>query len=328
MNAQMVSRYALPMRLRADARGRAVPAPTASLSAKQDFGPGASSARSADVRDGVSQGMGAQGNGKPILEVRDLCREFTQSQGAFKKDTVLRAVSHVSFDMYEGEILSLLGESGCGKTTLARMLMHLIRPTSGKILLDGAEIQDLSQRQFRAMRRNIQMVYQNPFDCLDPSRRVGSLLEEPLALWHSELSKEQRRERIEGILAECGLDPACLQKRPSEFSGGQLQRLSIARALLVRPRLLIADEIVSALDVPIQNQILQLLSSMKTEHNFTILFITHDLSVARKVSDRVMIMRQGELAGIGPTHETLDCSDDPYIQKLAASVFTFDGAVA
>lgn len=271
--------------------------------------------------------MSAHGDGKPILEVFNLCKTFRQSGGTLRRSSELEAVRDVSFSMYEGEILSLLGESGCGKTTLARMLMHLIAPTSGKILLDSAEIQNLSERQFRKIRRTIQMVYQNPFDCLDPSRRVGSLLEEPLKLWHPDLDAAARKERIEDMLAECGLDPACLAKRPGEFSGGQLQRLSIARALLVHPRLLIADEIVSALDVPIQNQILQLLETMKDEHRFTVLFITHDLSVARKVSDRVMIMRQGELAGIGPVHETLDNSEDPYIQKLAASIFTFDGCV-
>ena len=265
--------------------------------------------------------------GTPILEVRNLCREFARPSGAFGKSTAHRAVDDISFEMREGEILSLLGESGCGKTTLARMLMHLIRPTSGKILFEGVEVQDMGQRQFRKMRRNIQMVYQNPFDCLDPARRVGALLEEPLRLWHPELSAQERQARMESILAECGLDPDCRGKRPKEFSGGQLQRLSIARALLVRPRLLIADEIVSALDVPIQNQILQLLVSMKDEYRFSVLFITHDLSVARKVSDRVMVMRTGQLAAIGPVSDVLDHSDDPYIRTLSASVFTFEGNV-
>ncbi len=274
--------------------------------------------------------MGAEGlsrpAGAPILEVRRLCKDFVQSGGALKKGIVLNAVADISFDMHEGEILCLLGESGCGKTTLARMLMHLVRPTSGTIALDGVEVQDMGERQFRKMRRAIQMVYQNPFDCLDPSRRVGSLLAEPLKLWFGDLSSDERRSRIENVLVECGLDPECVGKRPKEFSGGQLQRLAIARALLVRPRLLIADEIVSALDVPIQNQILQLLTTMKEEHRFTVLFITHDLSVARKVSDRVMVMKQGQLAAIGPTSDVLDRSDDPYIQKLSASVFTFEGA--
>ena len=271
--------------------------------------------------------MEASVQNRPILEVRDVCKEYRRSGGTFKKDTAFKAVSNMSFDMYEGEIVSLLGESGCGKTTLARMLMHLTPPTSGSIAIDGQEVQGLSDRQFRSFRRMIQMVYQNPFDCLDPSRRVQSLLEEPLKLWHGDLSIEERRSRIDAVLDECGLDSSCLQKRPSEFSGGQLQRLSIARALLVSPRLLIADEIVSALDVPIQNQILQLLVNMKKQHRFTVLFITHDLSVARKVSDRVIVMRRGELAAIGSAEEVLDHSADPYIQKLAASVFTFEGAV-
>ena len=261
-----------------------------------------------------------------ILEVHNLTKKFTRPGAFFKQGETFEAVSDVSFDMYEGEILCLLGESGCGKTTLARMLMHLTRPTSGKIFIDGTEVQTLNERRFRQLRCGIQMVYQNPFDCLDPSRRVGGLLQEPLKLWHAQLSPAERAQRIEEVLAECGLDTSCLKKRPSEFSGGQLQRLSIARALLVRPRLLIADEIVSALDVPIQNQILQLLTTMKDEHRFTVLFITHDLAVARKVSDRVMIMRQGTLAGIGPTADVLDGSEDPYIRKLAASGFTFNGS--
>ena len=262
---------------------------------------------------------------KSILQVRGLVKEFRQSGGLLKRDASLTAVSNVSFDIYEGEIVGLLGESGCGKTTLSRMIMHLIKPTSGQIVLDGEEVQNLSERQFRSRRRDIQMVYQNPFDCLNPALRVSSLLEEPLRKWHPQLTPDQRSARIRAMLGECGLEESCLNKRPPEFSGGQLQRLSIARALLVDPRLLIADEIVSALDVPIQNQILQLLVDMKKEHGFSVLFVTHDLSVARKVSDRVMVMNQGELVGMGTPHDVLDNASDPYISQLASSVFTFEG---
>ena len=260
-----------------------------------------------------------------ILRVKDVVKDYRQTSGMFKRDTLLRAVDHVSFDVHPGEIVCLLGESGCGKSTLARMIMHLARPTSGTIVLDGLEIQDLSERQFRAHRKAVQMVYQNPFDCLDPSRSVRALLEEPLKLWRAGLSRDERADRMSEVLAQCGLDEGCLTKKPSQFSGGQLQRLSIARALLVGPRLLIADEIVSALDVPIQNQILNLLTHMKEEHGFSVLFITHDLSVARKVSDRVMVMNQGKIIGIGTPHNVLDSPTDPYIKQLADSVFTFEG---
>ena len=264
-------------------------------------------------------------NSSVVLEVRGLVKEYRKAGSPFKRADTFEAVSNVSLDVRQGEIVCLLGESGCGKTTLARMIMHLTRPTAGTITLNGCEMQGLNERRFRPLRQYIQMVYQNPFDCLDPSRRVGSLLEEPLKLWHPELSKEERTRRISGMLQECGLDESCLVKKPRQFSGGQLQRLSIARALLVDPKLLIADEIVSALDVPIQNQILDLLVRMKEEHGFSVRFITHDLSVARKVSDRVIVMHRGEVVGFGATDELLENPSDPYIRKLADSVLTFEG---
>lgn len=271
-------------------------------------------------------GQSVRNDRAAILEVRDLVKEFRQSGGLLKRPETLTAVSQVSFEIYEGEIVGLLGESGCGKTTLSRMIMHLITPTSGQILFDGVEVQGLSERQFRSRRRDVQMVYQNPFDCLNPVKRISTLLEEPLKKWHANLTPKERIGRICAMLEECGLAESCLEKRPTEFSGGQLQRLSIARALLVGPRLLIADEIVSALDVPIQNQILQLLTDMKEEHRFSVLFITHDLSVARKVSDRVMVMNQGKIVGAGSPSSVLDNPSDPYISQLANSVFTFEGA--
>ena len=264
-------------------------------------------------------------NSSVVLEVRGLVKEYRKAGSPFKRADTFEAVSNVSLDVRQGEIVCLLGESGCGKTTLARMIMHLTRPTAGTITLNGCEMQGLNERRFRPLRQYIQMVYQNPFDCLDPSRRVGSLLEEPLKLWHPELSKEERTRRISGMLQECGLDESCLVKKPRQFSGGQLQRLSIARALLVDPKLLIADEIVSALDVPIQNQILDLLVRRKEEHGFSVRFITHDLSVARKVSDRVIVMHRGEVVGFGATDELLENPSDPYIRKLADSVLTFEG---
>lgn len=258
-----------------------------------------------------------------ILQVQNLCKVFGRGGSLFKKEERFAAVDDVSFELVPREMLGLLGESGCGKTTLARMLMHLIRPTSGSVILNGEEVQDLPEREFRKRRKTIQMVYQNPFDCLDPSRKILSQLEEPMRLWHPQMDKAARRGAILEMLTECGLPGESLKKLPREFSGGQLQRISIARALLARPQVLIADEIISALDVPIQNQILQLLFKMKEEYRLSILFITHDLSVARKMSDRVMVMREGRLRGIGAPEEVFSNQDEPYIKALGEAVFCF-----
>ena len=265
-------------------------------------------------------------NNKTVLEVTELTKHFRKPSGRlFSGDDRFAAVDHVSFSMYEGEMLGLLGESGCGKSTLARMLMHLTVPSSGRILLDGTEIQRLPEHTFRKLRHRIQMVFQNPFDCLDPSRKICSLLEEPLKRWQPDLDRDGRRERIREMLMECALPDNCLEKHPAEFSGGQLQRISIARALLAKPQVLVADEIVSALDVSIQSQILQLLEKMKEEHHLSVLFITHDLSVARKVSDRIMVMKNGKIIGTGKPEEIFAGTQDPYIQALAAAAFSFTG---
>ena len=261
-----------------------------------------------------------------IIRVESLTKTFPGArQGLIGRGPDFTAVRNVSFDLYRGELLGLLGESGCGKSTLARMLMHLIPPSSGKILFDGKEVQELSESAFREYRRRIQMVYQNPFDCLDPSMRVQSLLEEPLKIWYPDMDPSARKDKVLGILEECGLPGDCISKYPKEFSGGQLQRISIARALLVEPEVLIADEIISALDVSIQNQILNLLLRMKERHALSIIFITHDLSVARKVSDRVMVMQTGEIKGIGTPQEVFADDADPYIRQLSSAVFTFSG---
>lgn len=261
-----------------------------------------------------------------ILSVQELTKTFRGSrQGLLRHAPDFTAVDRVSFDMYRGEMLGLLGESGCGKSTLARMLIHLIHPSAGRIILEGQEIQGLSESAFRKQRQKIQMVYQNPFDCLDPSKRIRSLLAEPLRIWSPASNEQQREEKILHILAECELPADSLERFPREFSGGQLQRLSIARALLIDPEILIADEIISALDVSIQNQILNLLLRMKEEHHLTILFITHDLSVARRVSDRVMVMQTGRIKGIGTPEEVFSAKADPYIRQLADAVFSFDG---
>lgn len=260
-----------------------------------------------------------------ILRTEGLTKRFKSvAGGLFRRKADMTAVDNVSFGMYRGEMLGLLGESGCGKSTLAGMLMHLIKPDSGRIWLKGEEVQQLSESDFRSRRRMIQMVYQNPFDCLDPSMRVKRLLEEPLKIWSPHMKAEERLEKIKMILSECGMPEESLSKHPGEFSGGQLQRLAIARALLAEPEVLIADEIISALDISIQNQVLNLLINMKKKHDLSILFITHDLSVARKVSDRVMVMQAGQIKGIGTPDEVFSDEADIYIRKLRSAVFTFN----
>ena len=263
-----------------------------------------------------------------VLKTEKLTKVFGGNRRIpFQQITQLTAVNQVSFSMYRGELLGLLGESGCGKSTLAGMLMHLLKPTSGKIYLNGQEIQEMSEAEFRKKRKQIQMIYQNPFDSLDPTMRIGRLLEEPMRIWMPELTQDMRTERIRKMLTDCGLPEDCVIKYPGEFSGGQLQRISIARALLIEPEILIADEIISALDVSIQNQILQLLIQMKEKYQLSILFITHDLSVAKKMSDRVMVMREGKIREIGAPEKVFAESTDPYVRELESAVFTFSGRV-
>ena len=244
-------------------------------------------------------------------------KRFSAASG--RRNGWFTAVDDVSFDLYEGEILGLLGESGCGKSTLARMLLGLIPPTSGEIFYRGRVVSGLSERAFQPLRRELQMVFQNPFGCLDPRMKVGRLLMEPLKLWRIGSSDAERRQRIDKVLSECELPADCLDKRPGEFSGGQLQRIAIARALLIEPRVLVADEIVSALDVSVQSQILQLLLDLRKRYGLSILFITHDLAVMERMADRVMVMRSGRLRQIDTCDAVMRSDSDDYVRALKAS---------
>jgi ABC-type glutathione transport system ATPase component len=250
-----------------------------------------------------------------IISLRHVTKRFSEP-GMGVKRRMFTAVNDVSFDLYSGDVLGLLGESGCGKSTLARMISGLIHPTAGEIVYRGTNIEGLDDRAFRPFRREIQMVFQNPFSCLDPRMKVRSLLMEPLKLWKIGSCDGERRDRVEAVCRECGLPLHSLDKRPGEFSGGQLQRIAIARALLTEPKLLVADEIVSALDVSVQNQILQLLLDMRERHGLSLLFITHDLAVIEKMSNRVIVMRHGQILQQGTCHEVLYNSTDPYVITL------------
>lgn len=250
-----------------------------------------------------------------ILSLKHVVKQFPEP-GTGLRRRMFTAVDDVSFDLFPGEVLGLLGESGCGKSTLARMILGLIKPTSGELRYRGADIGAMDARTFRPLRREIQMVFQNPFGCLDPRMKVRSLLMEPLRLWKIGSGDAERRERVEAVCRECGLPPESLDKRPGEFSGGQLQRIAIARALLMEPRLLVADEIVSALDVSVQNQILQLLLDMRGRYGLSLLFITHDLAVIEKMADRVLVMRGGRILQQGACDAVLQKPADPYVITL------------
>ena len=250
-----------------------------------------------------------------LLSLRHVTKRFPEPGSGFKR-RMFTAVNDVSFDLYPGEVLGLLGESGCGKSTLARMILGLIHPTAGEIVYRGVNIEGLDDRSFQPFRREIQMIFQNPFGCLDPRMKVRSLLMEPLKLWKIGSGDGERRDRVEAVCRECGLPLDSLDKRPGEFSGGQLQRIAIARALLMEPKLLVADEIVSALDVSVQNQILQLLLDMRGRYGLSLLFITHDLAVIEKMSDRVLVMRGGKILQQGTCDEVLQKPIDPYVITL------------
>lgn len=258
-----------------------------------------------------------------LIEVQHLTRHFQESTAFWQGKKYLTAVDDVSFSIHTGEILGLLGTSGCGKSTIARMLSGILHPDSGKIRYQGKEMQDLSAREFRPYRKEIQMIFQNPFDCLDPGLSIEKQLLEPMKIWQIGADRTDRLSQIHSLCEECRIPESSLLKKPSEFSGGQLQRIAIMRALLLKPRFLIADEIVSALDVPVQNQILDLLLEMKERYHLTVLFITHDLAVMQKVTDRIIVMKNGRLVGSGTFQELTASSKDSYFQELLHASYLF-----
>jgi peptide/nickel transport system ATP-binding protein/oligopeptide transport system ATP-binding protein len=257
---------------------------------------------------------------EPLLSVRDLRRVFRRGGRGFLAPVVeTRAVDGVSFDIGRGETLGLVGESGCGKTTTGRMVVRLLDPTSGSICFDGTEISTLSGPALRALRRDLQIVFQDPMSSLNPRMTAGELIVEPLVV-HGVGDREERARRLRRLLDLVGLLPHHAARFPHEFSGGQRQRIGIARALALSPRFLVLDEAVSALDVSIQAQILNLLQDLRNELSLTYLFISHDLGVIRFICDRVAVMYLGEIVEIASKSALFEAPRHPYTQALLASI--------
>lgn len=254
------------------------------------------------------------------VEITDLCKYYSVKGGMFSKATgQVKAVDGVSLFVRKGETLGLVGESGCGKTTLGKTLLHLIPPTSGRVVFEGKDLSTLNKAEMRDIRRRMQIIFQDPYSSLNARMSVGGMLQEPM-LAHNMGSKKEIEERIEELLAMVGLRPFHARRYPHEFSGGQRQRISIARALTVNPNFIVCDEPVSALDVSVQSQVLNLLSKLKKDLNLTYLFISHDLSVVRHISDRIGVMYLGKLVELADEHELYTNQLHPYTQALFSAM--------
>ncbi|MFB7560772.1 ABC transporter ATP-binding protein [Streptomyces brevispora] len=265
---------------------------------------------------------GARTGGEPILEVRDLVKHYPLTQGIVIKKQIgaVKAVDGVSFDLAAGETLGIVGESGCGKSTVARLLVHLEEPTAGAIRYKGEDITKLSGRALKAVRRNIQMVFQDPYTSLNPRMTVGDIIGEPYEIHPEVAPKGERRRKVQDLLDVVGLNPEYINRYPHQFSGGQRQRIGIARGLALNPEIIVADEPVSALDVSVQAQVVNLLDRLQSEFSLSYVFIAHDLSIVRHISDRVGVMYLGRFAEIGTDEEIYEHPTHPYTQALLSAV--------
>ncbi len=259
---------------------------------------------------------------EPILQVKDVVKHYPLTRGIiFKKEIgQVRAVDGVSFDLFPGETLGIVGESGCGKSTLARLIMRLEDPTAGQIWFEGEDMASLGAKAMRAKRRDIQIVLQDPYTSLNPRMTVGDIIGEPFDIHPSVIPKGDRKRAVQDLLDVVGLNPEHISRYPHQFSGGQRQRIGIARGLALRPKIIVCDEPVSALDVSVQAQVINLFEQLQDEFNLTYIFIAHDLSVVRHISDRVGVMYLGKIVEVGDEASIYEHPTHPYTQALLSAV--------
>jgi oligopeptide/dipeptide ABC transporter ATP-binding protein len=263
--------------------------------------------------------LNAANGGDPLVDVRSVKTYFPIRRGLLQRQVgQVHAVDDVTFSVQEGETLGLVGESGCGKSTLGRTIVRLLEPTEGEVIFEGRDISKLGTRKLRPLRREMQMVFQDPYASLNPRKRVGSIIGTPLKI-HG-VDKSERRQRVQELLETVGLSPEHYNRFPHEFSGGQRQRIGVARALALHPKLIVADEPVSALDVSIQSQMLNLLDDLQKELSLTYIFIAHDLGVVRHVSNRIAVMYLGKLVELSPAEELYQRPIMPYTEALLSAV--------
>jgi peptide/nickel transport system ATP-binding protein len=278
-------------------------------------GPDMSIKKSGDKNDDQSA------TAQPLIVVRDLSVWFPARKNFFGKvHDYVKAVDGVSFEVYKGETLGLVGESGCGKTTLGRALLRLIEPTGGRIFFNKIDLLGMNKSDLRSLRKNIQLVFQDPYSSLNPRITIGQAITEPLQVHQLEVSKTRRRNQAGELLEKVNMEPHMMNRYPHEFSGGQRQRIVIARALAMNPSFVVFDESVSALDVSVQAQVLNLINKLKNELGFTVIFISHDLSVVHYLSDRIMVMQKGRIEEIGEADQVYHRPSSPYTKKLISSI--------